>query len=68
VGSSVVIEDHVWVGDNVVILHNVKIGYGSIIGANSVVTKDIPPCSIAVGAPNKVIKTWNNITNIWENV
>ena len=53
VGSSVVIEDHVWVGDNVVILPNVKIGYGSIIGANSVVTKDIPPCSIAVGAPIK---------------
>lgn len=68
VGSSVVIEDHVWVGDNVVILPNVKIGYGSIIGANSVVTKDIPPCSIAVGAPIKVIKTWNNITNKWENV
>ena len=68
VGSSVVIEDHVWVGDNVVILPNVKIGYGSIIGANSVVTKDVPPCSIAVGAPIKVIKTWNNITNKWENV
>ena len=49
-------------------LKNVKIGYGSIIGANSVVTKDIPPCSIAVGAPIKVIKTWNNITNKWENV
>ena len=50
------------------ILHSLKIGYGSIIGANSVVTKDIPPCSIAVGAPIKVIKTWNNITNKWENV
>lgn len=67
-GGTVIIEDNVWIGDNVVILPNVKIGYGAIIGANSVVTKDIPSCSIAVGAPIKVVKTWNNTTNKWENV
>ncbi|GAA6391971.1 DapH/DapD/GlmU-related protein [Megasphaera sp.] len=64
--GSIVIEDNVWIGDNVVILPNVKIGYGSIVGANSVVTEDIPPSSIAVGIPVKVIKVWNNTTTKWE--
>jgi len=50
------IEDDVWIGDKVTILSNVKIGKGSVIGANSVVTKDIPPFSIAVGMPAKIIK------------
>ena len=52
----VLIEDSVWIGDNVVVLSGVTIGKGSVIGANSVVTKDIPPYSMAVGCPAKVIK------------
>jgi len=52
----VVIEDDTWIGANTLILKNVRIGEGSIIGAGSVVTKDIPPYSIAVGNPAKVIK------------
>lgn len=50
------IEDNVWLGENVCILPNVTIGKGSIIGANSVVTHDIPPYSMAVGAPAKIVK------------
>ena len=50
------IEDNVWVGAQVCILKGVKVGKGSVIGANSVVTKDIQPYSIAVGSPAKVIK------------
>jgi len=50
------IGDDVWIGDNVVILPGVKIGRGSIIGAASVVTKDIPDYAVAVGNPAKVIK------------
>lgn len=51
------IQDDVWIGSNAIILGGVKtIGEGSIIGAGSVVTKDIPPYSIAVGNPAKVIK------------
>lgn len=55
-GKKVVIEDDCWIGVNVVIMPGVKIGKGSIIGANAVVTKDIPPYSVAVGAPAKVVK------------
>ena len=51
------IEDDVWIGANVIILGNISIGKGSVIGAGSVVTKNIPNYSIAVGNPCKVIKT-----------
>ncbi|MBN9287343.1 MAG: acyltransferase [Gammaproteobacteria bacterium] len=54
--GKVIIEDDCWIGVNSVIMPGVKIGKGSIIGANSVVTKDIPPYSIATGAPAAVIK------------
>lgn len=53
--GEVIIEDNVWIGNNVCILGGVRIGMGSIIGANTVVTKDIPPYSIAVGVPAKII-------------
>ena len=64
--SPVKIEDNVWIGDGVCILPGVTVGFGSIIGANSVVTKNVPPQSIAVGIPAKVIKVYNEVTNIWE--
>ncbi|MFC5734289.1 CatB-related O-acetyltransferase [Cytobacillus gottheilii] len=51
-----VIDNDVLISSNVSILAGVKIGTGAIIGAGSVVTKDIPPYAIAVGAPAKVIK------------
>ena len=53
------IEDNVWLGENACILSGVTIGEGSIIGANTVVTKSIPPYSVAVGCPAKVIKRLN---------
>lgn len=61
----VIVEDNVWIGDNVVIIPNVKIGYGAIIGANSVVTKDVPPYTICVGIPARPIKKWDFEKNIW---
>ena len=54
--SPVVIEDFAWLGENVMVLKGVKIGRNAIVGANSVVTTDIPPFAIAVGAPARVIK------------
>ena len=54
--GAVIIEDNVWLGDRVTILPGVHIGQGCIIGANSVVTKDIPAFSVAVGNPCRVIK------------
>ena len=53
----VVIEDDVWIGDRVTILPGVHIGKGSVIGAGAVVTKNIPPYSIAAGVPAKVLRS-----------
>ncbi|MDP3115406.1 MAG: DapH/DapD/GlmU-related protein [Candidatus Cloacimonadaceae bacterium] len=50
------IEDNVWIGLNVLVMKGVTIGQNSIIGAGSVVTKDIPANVIAAGNPCKVIK------------
>ncbi len=54
--GDVVVEEDVWIGVNVTLLAGVHIGRGAIVGACSVVTKDIPPYTIAVGNPAKVIK------------
>lgn len=58
-GRPVVIDDKVWIGINATILPGVKIGYGAIIGANSVVTKDVPPMTVVAGNPARTIKTIN---------
>lgn len=52
----IIIEDNVWLGEKTSVMPGVHIGCGAIIGANSVVTKDIPAYAVAVGAPAKVIK------------
>ena len=62
----VVIEDNVWLGEFVSVLPGVTIGKGSIVGANSVVSKSLPPYVIAVGTPAKPIKKFNFETNKWE--
>lgn len=54
--NPVVIEDNVWLGLNSVVLKGVTIGKNSVIGANSVVTKDIPENVIAAGNPCRVIR------------
>jgi acetyltransferase-like isoleucine patch superfamily enzyme len=53
----VTISDNVWLGANVVVTSGVTIGRRSVIGANSVVTEDVPEFSIAAGAPAKVLRT-----------
>lgn len=52
---SIVIEDDVWIAANVVLLSGAKIGKGSIISAGSVVSNEIPPYSIVVGNPGRVM-------------
>ena len=61
---SVIIGNDVWIGENVTILGGVKIGDGAIIGANTVVTKDIEPFSINVGVPSKLIRYRFDIEDI----
>jgi maltose O-acetyltransferase len=52
----VVIEDHVWIGSKAVILPGVHIGSRAVIGAGSIVTKDIPPQCVAAGNPARVVR------------
>lgn len=60
------IQDNVWLGEFVSVLPGVTIGEGTIVGANSVVTKSLPPYVIAVGSPAKPIKFYNFDTQKWE--
>jgi acetyltransferase-like isoleucine patch superfamily enzyme len=59
---------HSWLGQNSAILPGASIGKHCVIGANSVVNSNIPDYSVAVGAPAKVIKTFNFDKNRWERV
>lgn len=54
-----------WIGTNVAIVGNISIGKNCVIGANSVVTKDIPDYSVAVGIPAKVIKYYDFEIEKW---
>lgn len=57
VRGEVIIGNNVWVGRNVCIMPGVHIGDGAVIGANSVVTHDVPAYCVAVGAPARVVKS-----------
>lgn len=56
ISKSIIIESKVWIGFDVTILKGVRIGEGAIIGAKSVVTKDVEPWTIVAGNPAQVIK------------
>lgn len=60
----VTIGNDCWIGGNTVILAGVTIGKGSTIGAGSIVTRDIPEFSVAVGVPAKVIKKVTPVPDI----
>lgn len=63
--KDVYINDNVWIGENVVVLPGVSIGKGAIIGASSVVTKDVEDYTIIAGNPAKVIKKYDFVTQRW---
>ncbi len=63
--ASIEIGANCWLGCAVTVLKNVKIGHGSIIGAASVVTKDVPPFSIVAGNPGRVIKRYSISRKEW---
>lgn len=62
------IGQNVWLGEQVCILPGVTIGDGAIVGANSVVTRDIQPNSIAVGNPARVIRLFDASTQMWKRI
>lgn len=62
--KEVLVGEGSWLGENVCVISS-QIGKQCIIGANSVVTKDIPDYSMAVGSPAKVIKKFDQTTNSW---
>lgn len=55
--ADICIEERVWLGDGAVVLKGTRIGAGSVIGMRSIVTKSLPPSSLAVGVPARVIKS-----------
>ncbi|PKH67658.1 acetyltransferase [Flavobacterium sp. ALD4] len=63
--NPIIIKDNVWIGEGVCIMPGVTIGLGCVIGALSVVTKNIPDYSIAVGSPAKVVKQFDLKKQEW---
>jgi len=64
--AEVVIEDGAMLGEHVTVLPGVRIGRNAWIGANAVVTEDVPPYSIAAGVPARVLRTRDPGTGAWE--
>lgn len=64
--NTIIIEDDGWIGKNVVIVGNVHIGKHCVVGANSLVNRDLPDYSVCVGNPCRPVKQWNGIE--WERV
>jgi acetyltransferase-like isoleucine patch superfamily enzyme len=63
--APIVVEDDCWIAANVVLTAGVTIGKHSVVAAGAVVTKDIPPYSVAVGNPAKVIKRYDSAKKEW---
>lgn len=64
--GNTIIQPHVWIGQDVAVLGDVMIGYGSIAGAQSLVKGNLSPCSIYAGTPSKKIReetTWERTSN-----
>ncbi len=64
----IIIGENVWLGEFVSVLSGVTIGKGTVVGANSVVSKSLPPYVIALGTPAKPVKKFNLDSEQWERV
>jgi len=68
VAAPTVIEDCVFLGERATVLKGVRIGNGCVVAAHSVVTRDLPPLTMAAGAPARPIRTWSEQTGRWEKI
>ena len=66
--GELIVEENCWFGVNAVVKGTVTIGRGSVIGANSVVLSTVPPFSVVIGSPAKIIRMYNPMTSNWENI
>lgn len=66
--NEVIIKDGAWIGSGAKILGNVTVGYGTVVGANSVVTRNLPSHVVAVGSPVRIIKIYDYSIKQWINV
>ncbi len=66
--AKITIEDDCWIAANAIITAGITIGKHSVVGAGAVVTKDIPPFSIATGNPAKVVKRYDEALKDWVRV
>jgi acetyltransferase-like isoleucine patch superfamily enzyme len=57
--TTTIIEDFVFIGMNSIILSGIRIGEGAIVGAGAVVTRDVPPYSLVVGNPARVVRSYD---------
>jgi acetyltransferase-like isoleucine patch superfamily enzyme len=55
-GRGIVVEDGSWIGAGAIVLDGVRVGRGAVVGANAVVTRDVPPHTVVVGSPARVVK------------
>ena len=62
------IGDDTWIGTHCAIIGDVKIGKHCVIGANTVITKNVPDYSVVIGNPSKIIKAYNFNNNKWEKI
>ena len=63
--KSVWIEDGAWIGEGATVLKNVRVGYGAVVAAQAVVTKDVPPCTVVAGNPATVVKQLDMSGTAW---
>ena len=63
--DQITISNNVWIGANSAILAGVHIGEHVVVGAGSVVTKDVPPYSVVVGNPARIVKRYDHKAQIW---
>jgi len=65
-GRSIIVEENCWLAVGAVVAGHLTVGRGSVVGANAVVTQDVPPFSVVVGHPARIVKMYDPVTRRWE--